>query len=112
MSGNALLIVIVWVVLFILVMIFIYNSGVNNKLYDNYENFNRCIEKQKPALLYFIGNNRENIEKNQYIIADIKLENGKVKVYYGQSIVEYNNIQEFFDEWTFIDEMPMKGDVV
>ena len=103
-------IIVAWVVFLLVGFAFNYGSSEANKRYDYYANQQKClgkyIDSQTPAFVKYIGDDRREIQCNQYTLITIETtEDNRIKVWLDDDTnVLYDDLTHFNYDWRFEDE--------
>lgn len=101
--------IIAWVILVGIVLVFNYATSKNNEKYDRYIKQDICMKKyinsQKNVFVKYIGEDRNEIECNQYTLIVISItDDNKIKVELADTYILYDDLKHFNYDWRFEDD--------
>lgn len=102
-----------WLVICLILALFIslfnYSASKNNEAYDFYTSQKRCFDRHvnNDSLVFvkYIGDDTNEIKHNHYAVVTISTtDDNKITVELNDTIIVYNDYEQFKCEWVFDNE--------
>lgn len=99
--------VLCWIILLLFIMAFMYSADENSQEYDEcllqYVCFDKYINSKIPAFVQYVGDDRTEIQHNQYTLITIDYVDDAIRVQLEDTYISYDDLEQFNYDWRFED---------